>query len=65
MDSAFFIAKRQEDGAPGFPIGNDDGAISIFEDLDTAVKVQGEMEKEYGPLAIFKINVAFVGQVLI
>ena len=64
MDQAFFIAQRQEDGTPGRPVGNDDGAIMMFEELELAKKVQQEMDDEHGPLAIFQLNVKFVGEVV-
>jgi hypothetical protein len=65
MNSGYFIAKKLPDGTPGRPIGNEEDAISLFEDLDLAVKVRDSMLPEHGELSVFKINVAFVGEVLL
>ena len=65
FDQGFFIAQKLPDGGPGRPIGNDDGAISVFDDLGVATKVRDDMLAEHGLLGIFKINVALAGEVLI
>jgi hypothetical protein len=53
------------DGTPGRPVGNDDGAIMMFEDLDKAIQVKAELEKEHGKLTLFKVNLVFTGEVLL
>ena len=63
-DQGFFIAQRLADGSPGRPIGNDDGAIMLFDDLGKALEVRTCMEAEHGPLGVFKINISFVGEVI-
>ena len=65
MDQGFFLAQRQEDGSPGRPIGNDDAAIMLFDDLANAVRVRDGMLAECGPLGIFKLNVVLVGEVVV
>lgn len=65
MNQGFFIAQKQPDGTPGRPIGNDDGAIMLFEDFDKACEVLKEMQAEYGPLSLFKVNLVFAGEVII
>jgi hypothetical protein len=64
IDSGFFIAQRLPDGSPGRPVGNSDGAMSLFEDLSVARKVKEDMEQEVGPLAIFRLNVVYCGEVV-
>jgi hypothetical protein len=64
MDQGFFIAQRQADGGPGRPIGNDDGAIMLFEELDKVIAVRNAMEEEHGPLGVFKLNISFAGEVI-
>lgn len=60
----FFIAQKQQDGSPGRPIGNDAGAIMMFEDLAKALDVKRVMEVEHGPLGVFAVNMVFVGEVV-
>ncbi len=64
MNFGFFIAQKQEDGSPGRPVGNEDGAIMMFEDLDVAKGVRDNMQEEGAPLAIFKVNLVYAGEVL-
>jgi len=64
LDQGFFIAQKQQDGSPGRPIGNDDGAIMMFEELDKASEVRKNMEVEHGPLSVFRVNMVFVGEVV-
>jgi hypothetical protein len=64
MDAGFFIAQKQEDGTPGRPVGNDDGSIAVFEELDTALKVRDALTAEHGKLSVFKINISFAGEFL-
>lgn len=63
-NQGFFIAQRQPDGSPGRPIGNDDGAIMMFEELDKVLEVRKEMEAEHGPLGVYKVNMVFAGEVI-
>lgn len=65
MNQGFFIAQKLADGSPGKPVGNDDGAIMLFEDFDKAIIVRGGLEKEHGALGIFRVNLVFAGEVLI
>ena len=65
MDAGFFIAQKQEDGTPGRPVGNDDGSIAVFEELDTALEVRDSLAAEHGKLSIFRINISFSGEVLV
>lgn len=65
MQFAFFIASKTADGTLGKPIGNDDGAIMFFEELEAAIEVKNGLVKEHGPLHIFRMNMSFAGEVLI
>lgn len=64
MSTGYFIAIKREDGSPDRPIGNDDGAISMFEELDQARATAASLSEEHGPLAVFQVNLVFVGEVL-
>jgi hypothetical protein len=64
-DQGFFIAQKLLDGSPGRPIGNEDSAIMLFEDLCVAQKVRDELSSEHGPLSIFKVNMVFCGEVVL
>ena len=64
-DQGFFIAQRLPDGSPGRPIGNDDGSIAMFEDLDVARKTREDLTPEHGPLSIFSVNMVFSGEVIL
>lgn len=65
MNQGFFIAKKKPDGSPGIPIGNEDEAISMFDDLEKAVKVKDEMEAIHGKLSIFRVSIVHMGEVII
>ena len=65
INSGFFVAEKLPDGSPGRPIGNEDGAIMLFEDLALADRVRSGAAPENGPLTIFKVNIVFAGEVLI
>ena len=66
MNCGFFLAQKLPDGGPGKPIGSgDDGAIAMFEDLDVAVQVRDSLAGELGPLSIFRVNLVFVGEVIL
>jgi hypothetical protein len=65
VNQGFFIAQKLPDGTPGKPVGNDDGAIMMFEEFDKAVTVRQELQREHGPLSIFRVNLVFAGEVLI
>jgi len=65
FDEGFFIAQKLPGGGPGRPIGNEDGAIMVFEELALVAKIRGEMAKEHGSLGIFRINVVLVGEVIL
>ena len=64
MNCGYFIAQKQPDGTPGRPIGNEEDAIMLFEDLEKAREVQLTMSAEHGPLSVFKVNLVFAGEVL-
>ena len=63
-NQGFFIAQKLTDGSPGCPIGNDAGAIMMFEDLVKALDVKRAMEMEHGPLSVFAVNMSFCGEVV-
>lgn len=63
-NQGYFIAQKLPDGTPGRPIGNDDGAIMMFEDLEKVCDVRNAMLEEHGPLSIFIVNIVFAGEVL-
>ena len=65
MNQGFFLAQKLPDGSPGRPIGNDAGAISMFEELDKALEVRRMMEAEHGPLSVFAVNMSFCGEVVV
>lgn len=64
MSQGYFIALKKPDGSPDRPIGNDDGAISMFEDLGMAVRVAENLSTPDQPLHVFQVNLVFVGEVL-
>ena len=64
INQGFFIAKKQTDGSPGRPVGNEEGAIMLFEDLEVSTKVKDSMASEHGPLSIFRVNLVLAGEVL-
>jgi hypothetical protein len=64
-DQGFFIAQLLPDGSPGRPIGNDDGSIAMFEDLDVAKSTRDSLLAEHGPLSIFSVNMVFSGKVIL
>lgn len=64
MNQGYVIAKKNADGDMGRPIGNDEGAIALFEELDLAVKVRNSMVPEHGPLSVFIVNLVFAGEVV-
>ena len=64
--NGFFIAEKQADGSPGRPLGNEDGAIMLFDDLDTVRSARDTYSKELGhPLSIFKIAITPAGEVIL
>ena len=67
MSEGFFIASRLEDGSVGQPVSNGGESISLFEDLLVAKKVRDELVKEgsMGMLHIYKVNMVFVGEVIL
>lgn len=72
MNVGFFIAQKQDDGTPGRPIGmaiddsEVDGGIMMFEELPHAIQARERMQADMGTeLSIFKVNLAFVGEVIL
>lgn len=65
LDQGFFIAQKLPDGSPGRPIGNDDGSIAMFEDLEVVKAVRSKLVEEHGPLSIFRVNMVFSGEVIL
>ena len=61
--SAYFIAKKKQDGSPGKPIGNEVGAIMVFEELEVARGTCEVLSREHGQLSIFAMNIVVVGEV--
>lgn len=64
VSQGFFLAQRLADGTPGRPIGNEDGAVMMFEELEVAREVIAKLSEEDCPLAIFKVNLVYVGEVI-
>ncbi len=64
INTGFVLAKKQSDGSMGRPVGNEDGAVMVFDDLEIARIVQKNMETSHGALSIFIANISFSGEVL-
>jgi hypothetical protein len=65
MNKGFFLAQKQDDGTPGRPIGNEDGAIMMFEELEVAVRAMQDLPTNLAPMGVFQVNISFVGEVII
>ena len=65
MNEGFFVAQKLADGSLGRPVGNDDGAIMLFEELERAAAVRLSLLEESSDLAVFKVNLVFVGEVIL
>lgn len=63
MNQGYFIAQREPDGSPGKPIGNEDGAIMLFDSKEQAQKVLDEMTKDVTDLRLYMVNYVVVGEV--
>lgn len=61
MDKGYFLAEVQPDSSPGRPIGDNNGAIMVFDDRELAF----ETLKKTGidGLAVFLLNVQVIGRV--
>ena len=55
MNEGFFLAKKLPDGAPGRPLGNEDGAIMVWEDLAAANRALAELPDvpDFADLRVF------------
>ena len=67
MSNAIMIAEVTDEGGAGKPIGNEDGAVLIFEDEATAARVLETLRtgkiRNLGNLALFAVNMAVVGRI--
>lgn len=61
----YFIASKNADGSPGKPVGNEDGAVMVFDDLAAAKAARGSLVVEMGQLSIFQVNVSILGEVVL
>jgi hypothetical protein len=64
MDSGYIVAEKLEDGKVGRPVGTDDGGVSLFEDPNRATAVRDSLRSEMPTLAVFRLNIIMVGEVL-
>ena len=46
-------------------MGNEDGAIMVFDDLAAARLAMFSLVGEMGPLSIFRLNISIVGEVVL
>ena len=67
---AYYIAKKNNDGSPGKPIGiaalddaNDDGAMLLFNGLKEAKSVLTEIGED--DLSVFKVHMRVIGEVVL
>ena len=63
INAGYFIAQKDQDGSPGRPIGNEDGAIMLFDDLAVARKVRDDSLAECGQMYIWRVNISILGEV--
>lgn len=61
--NAIFLAEEREDGTPGKPIGNEQGAIMVFEDGEMARTVWNELRETIPTLAMFGASISVVGKI--
>lgn len=64
MNTAYLIARKQPDGSPGQPVGNDEGAVMVFEEIGDANRVRNSLSTTSEPLSVFAVNLVIVGEVV-
>lgn len=64
MDKCYVIVQKTADGSPGRPVGDENGAIAVFEDSEQASKVLNDMKEDVPNLGIFRLNISMAGEVL-
>jgi hypothetical protein len=68
ITEGYVVAEELENGSPGRPIGNDDGSVALFDNLECARGVLEAVVKESGTvqkLCVFRANVSFAGKVVL
>jgi hypothetical protein len=65
MNKGYFIAEKLENGKPGKPLGNEDGAIMMFDELDLALPVIGALKADNPRLSLFQTEVTITGEVIL
>jgi len=64
MNQGYLLAEKLEDGSPGRPIGNEEGAVMLFDDLAVAQRIRDDMSDGELRLCVFRVNISISGEAI-